>query len=643
MANAAADDFSRIPMSHALTATLGRAADYARAQGHTAVTLEHLLLALTEDADAEVVFSSSNLDMARLKADVSAHLGSLTDLEPPGPRNEMMVSPDLRRILEAAAAAAQGGRRREINGAIVLAAIIGDGKSPSAHMLLAQGLTFEQTIRALMRAPTPLARTPSRQPEYGASPTAFPPSTDDVLASARERVMSRSIPGLGGARSDQREKEAKTAPADEPSLPPHPETPGSDHDDAGVGPPGGMPEVRQEDVQHDPQPTSGAAVALPDVPQTDSPDAQSPQSRPLHSGEPAQPAPPPAPGPAPMNTEPARPLPPPAQAAPGDDRRGPPPAAASRGPAHPGRPGPASHGLPPGPHQGGPNGPGPSGPGVQPGGPGAGPANFGGVPAPSPGRPGMAPPAIPGAPGQPPRRMHDTLPAPTTGRPRGPEMPGQMRHPSGPPVGAPPYPGGGPQMHRGPGRGEGGERRRVPTVEIGKLVENIPRRMRVAVPTTVEVRIAKSTAKAIADGLQGPGAAWQHEVTITKAMSVRLRSPGGGFWIETTSPETQWIENRALPFADDFASWRWTVTPRTSGRKKLQLVVSARTVGSDGLAAETALPDQIIEVKVRTNYGQTMRRVAGWTLAAVVGGLLAKFGEGAFTIGYLMIAKMLAG
>src|SRR5690606_9171647 len=167
--------------------------------------------------------------------------------------------------------------------------IIGDGKSPSAHMLLAQGLTFEQTIRALMRAPTPLARTPSRQPEYGASPTAFPPSTDDVLASARERVMSRSIPGLGGARSDQREKEAKAAPADEPSFPPHPETPEPDRDDAGAGPPGGVPEVRQEDVQHDPQPTSGAAVALPDVPKTGSPDAQSPQSRPPHSGEPAQP------------------------------------------------------------------------------------------------------------------------------------------------------------------------------------------------------------------------------------------------------------------------------------------------------------------------------------------------------------------
>jgi hypothetical protein len=48
------------------------------------------------------------------------------------------------------------------------------------------------------------------------------------------------------------------------------------------------------------------------------------------------------------------------------------------------------------------------------------------------------------------------------------------------------------------------------------------------------------------------------------------------------------------------------------------------------LAAETALPDQVITVRVRTNYGRTAKRWIGWVIAAVAGGLLAKFGEGAF-------------
>ena len=82
--------------------------------------------------------------------------------------------------------------------------------------------------------------------------------------------------------------------------------------------------------------------------------------------------------------------------------------------------------------------------------------------------------------------------------------------------------------------------------------------------------------------------------------------------------------------SDDFASWRWHVTPRDKGRRRLQLIISARTVSADGLAAETALPDQVITVRVRTNYARSAKRWVGWVIAAVAGGLLAKFGEGAF-------------
>jgi neural Wiskott-Aldrich syndrome protein len=178
-----------------------------------------------------------------------------------------------------------------------------------------------------------------------------------------------------------------------------------------------------------------------------------------------------------------------------------------------------------------------------------------------------------------------------------------------------------------------------PRTEIGQLVENIPRSMRIAVPALIEVRIARADVQALAEGLQGGGAAYQHEVTVTKAMSVRLRAPDGGFFIETASPETQWIEKAMLLSSDDFASWRWHVTPRDRGRRRLQLIISARTVSSDGLAAETALPDQVITVRVHTNYVKAATRWLGWGAAAVIGGLLAKFGEGAFA----MIGQLITG
>ncbi|HWK33572.1 MAG TPA: Clp protease, partial [Hyphomicrobium sp.] len=154
--------------------------------------------------------------------------------------------------------------------------------------------------------------------------------------------------------------------------------------------------------------------------------------------------------------------------------------------------------------------------------------------------------------------------------------------------------------------------------------------MRVAMPALIEVRIARADVQALAEGLQGGAAAYHHDVTVTKAMSVRLRAPDGGFFIETASPETQWIEKATIMSSDDFASWRWHVTPRDTGKRRLQLIISARTVSADGLAAETALPDQVITVRVRTNYAETATRWVGWGVAAVAGGLLAKFGESVF-------------
>lgn len=150
--------------------------------------------------------------------------------------------------------------------------------------------------------------------------------------------------------------------------------------------------------------------------------------------------------------------------------------------------------------------------------------------------------------------------------------------------------------------------------------------MRVGHTERVEVRIAKASLVALTEGLEGGGAVWQHQVTLTKAMAVRIRAPEGGFFVETASPETQWIENNMGFASDDFASWRFLITPQSRGWSRLQIIVSARTIGADGVAAETALPDQIVEIKVRRNLARTFGRVSGWAVAAVVGGVLASFG-----------------
>ncbi len=166
-----ADGLSRIAMSSGLAASLSRATDYARAQGHGEVGLEHMLLALCDDSDAALVLAASNVNVGELIGVVSAQLAAMPT-RTQAPDADLVVASDMRRILEAAAAAARGGRRREINGAIVLAAIVGDGKSAAAQVLSGSrtdvrrrySSTAEQAGRAgAARAAGPRRRSISRR------------------------------------------------------------------------------------------------------------------------------------------------------------------------------------------------------------------------------------------------------------------------------------------------------------------------------------------------------------------------------------------------------------------------------------------------------------------------------------------------
>jgi neural Wiskott-Aldrich syndrome protein len=618
------DELARIPMSPFLTATLKRAADYATAQLHREVTLEHLLLALAEDPEASVVLKSSNVDIARLLSDVSGFLGASDDRVTLDSGHSVAISDDLRRILEAAAAAAQQGRRREINGAIVLAAIVGDGRSAAANLLRTQGLTFEEAIRALQRAttaPPPEAVPSTSVPETSRVPgtpapdpavsqthapaarqvkdssrlVERPSSTEEILASARERIQSR-------ARLPREEPVPDVAAKSEPDTG---NVEGGSHFGTAAG---------------------GHAGSAPEEMDDSLDDILEPE---LAAEAPAEPSATP-PNPAAVVTAPEAQPPQPHEAVPNDTwvppvQRGPVAEPQGSQPPIPGRQGPAPH-IPPSqippsqvpPSQGRPVAP---------------QLPMGGA-APMPPRPPPLPPLAPapqvggGGAGYPPHAHPQQVPVPAGVTPQG-RRP-QRRAPDSQNS----------ERHRA---GAGGIIGGWPLVEAGQLVESIPRRMRAGVPIVVEARIARADVKALADGIQGGGAAYRHEVMVTKAMSVRLRAPEGGFWIENRSPETQWIENvLGLP-ADDFASWRWTVTPRERGKKQLQLIVSARTVATDGLTAETALPDQVIDVKVGVNYARTFGRWSGWAAAAVAGGLFARFGDGLFEHGREVVARLMSG
>jgi len=169
------------------------------------------------------------------------------------------------------------------------------------------------------------------------------------------------------------------------------------------------------------------------------------------------------------------------------------------------------------------------------------------------------------------------------------------------------------------------------------LAEDIPERMCVGVPQTVEIRAPRARLEAWSGGNADPRA--RDAQIITKAMVMRLRAPEGGFTIETASPETQWSEGYMGPLSDDVVSWRWIVTPLDRGRLPLQLSVSTRIVGRDGLAAARALPEQLVTVRVASNYSQLGIRLAVAVGLVVTGLLLGYFGDGLFGLGSSILAQ----
>ena len=167
-------------------------------------------------------------------------------------------------------------------------------------------------------------------------------------------------------------------------------------------------------------------------------------------------------------------------------------------------------------------------------------------------------------------------------------------------------------------------------LEKGRLVENIPRHMKVNIPTPAEVRITRTQMDEISSEFENLSSSHIHELAVTEAMTVQLRAPGGGFHIENLSPQTQWIDRNQRHINDaDFGAWKWNVTPTTSGKSRLQLVISARTVDDEGTIHIADIPDKIIELGIARDHRNIAKKTGIIALVAITSLVLGKYGEAA--------------
>jgi ATP-dependent Lon protease len=134
-------DLPALAVSPRLEVTRRRALDYANQRKHQYATLEHLLLALIDDADAAAVLEACSADLGALKASLSDYLDiGLKDLviENGG---DAKPTAAFQRVAQRAELHAQELGRPVVTGTNTLFAIFRETLSPAAKFLGEQGVS----------------------------------------------------------------------------------------------------------------------------------------------------------------------------------------------------------------------------------------------------------------------------------------------------------------------------------------------------------------------------------------------------------------------------------------------------------------------------------------------------------------------
>lgn len=156
------------------------------------------------------------------------------------------------------------------------------------------------------------------------------------------------------------------------------------------------------------------------------------------------------------------------------------------------------------------------------------------------------------------------------------------------------------------------------------LIENIPRKMRAHVPVEAEVGVSSTIAAELAADPLGPGKTGLYG-DVAQAMSLQLSAPRGGLIIEAQSPETQWVWRSKSQSVNELAAWRFIITPNRRGSNSLRLTFSYKEIGPNGLLADSALPDRMLDIVVSTNLPKTLTQAAVWVTTLIVGAALGAY------------------
>jgi hypothetical protein len=145
-----AEGIGALPFSAELESTLRRAFAYANQRKHKYTTLEHLLLALTDDVDALAVMKACNVDLGELRENLAGYIDNeLKNLVIEGGESRPTAGFQ-RTVQERAVLQAQESARDRVTGASVLVAIFAEWESPAAYFLEQQRTTRRDAVNFIV-------------------------------------------------------------------------------------------------------------------------------------------------------------------------------------------------------------------------------------------------------------------------------------------------------------------------------------------------------------------------------------------------------------------------------------------------------------------------------------------------------------
>jgi len=161
-------------LSRNLEQTLHRALSFANQRRHEFATLEHLLLALTEDQDAVAVMRACGVDLAKIREELIAYIDNELASLVMERTEDAKPTAGFQRVLQRAAIHVQSSGREEVTGANVLVALFSERESHAVYFLQEQEMTRLDAVNYISHGIAKVSARSERRPVGGAEEEAKP-------------------------------------------------------------------------------------------------------------------------------------------------------------------------------------------------------------------------------------------------------------------------------------------------------------------------------------------------------------------------------------------------------------------------------------------------------------------------------------